>query len=107
MQNYLALLGSKKSKLGKLPSCDNNEINAKSFKQVQLLINDTIDGGFLTTTPIVSTYSLAYTVANSYMGGILAPNGDVHFIPCYSTRGQKISPSGVVSTYSLAYTGGV
>lgn len=30
MQNYLALLGSKISKLGKLPSIGNNEINLNS-----------------------------------------------------------------------------
>ncbi len=61
----------------------------------------------------VSTYSLVYTTTFSYFGGVLAPNGDVHFIPFDANRGQKISPTGVVSTYSLihtrssAYNGGV
>jgi hypothetical protein len=46
-----------------------------------------------------------YTGSSLYYGGVLAPNGDIHFIPGYfATVGQKVSASGVVSTYSLAYT---
>jgi hypothetical protein len=52
----------------------------------------------------VSTYSLVYTVANAYLGGVLAPNGDIHFVPFYANKGQKISSAGLVSTYSLVYT---
>jgi hypothetical protein len=51
----------------------------------------------------VSTYSLVDTSTN-YVGGVLAPNGDIHFIPNGASRGQKVSASGVVSTYSLVYT---
>jgi hypothetical protein len=51
----------------------------------------------------VSTYSLVYTSA-TYTGGVLAPNGDIHFIPENAVVGQKISAAGVVSTYSLAHT---
>jgi hypothetical protein len=40
----------------------------------------------------------------AYAGGVLAPNGDIHFIPYSTSVGQKISASGVGSTYSLAYT---
>jgi hypothetical protein len=47
---------------------------------------------------------LVYTVANAYSGGVLAPNGDIHFVPYAATVGQKVSASGVVSTYSLTYT---
>jgi hypothetical protein len=54
---------------------------------------------------VVSTYSLAYTVANAYAGGVLAPNGDIHFIPYSAAVGQKVSLAGVVSTYSLINTG--
>jgi len=53
---------------------------------------------------VVSTYSLVYTGEGLYRGGVLAPNGDIHFVPYNATVGQKISPSGNVSTYSLAYT---
>ena len=35
---------------------------------------------------------------------MLAPNGDIHFVPFYATVGQKISSAGLVSTYSLVYT---
>jgi hypothetical protein len=53
---------------------------------------------------VVSTYSLVYTLGSgAYIGGVLAPNGDIHFIPYQSgTQGQKVSASGVVSTYSVA-----
>jgi hypothetical protein len=40
---------------------------------------------------VVSTYSLNYTIANAYAGSVLAPNGDIHFIPFFATVGQKIS----------------
>lgn len=51
-----------------------------------------------------STYSLGYTTANAYFGGVLAPNGDIHFVPYNAVVGQKISTAESVSTYSLAYT---
>jgi len=40
----------------------------------------------------------------AYIGGVLAPNGDIHFVPYSATVGQKISSAGLVSTYSLVYT---
>ena len=52
----------------------------------------------------MSTYSLVYTAAVAYTGGVLAPNGDSHFVPRRAAVGQKISASGVVSTYPLIYT---
>ena len=54
--------------------------------------------------PVVSTYNLVYTTADAYVGGVLAPNGDIHFVPYYASVGQKISSEGTVSTYSLVYT---
>jgi streptogramin lyase len=55
---------------------------------------------------VVSTYSvLVSSVSNDkYSSGVLAPNGDIFFIPESAVIGQKISPLGVVSTYSLVYT---
>jgi hypothetical protein len=44
-----------------------------------------------------------YTTTTAYNGGVLAPNGDIHFVPASANRGQKISAAGVVSTYSLVY----
>jgi hypothetical protein len=58
------------------------------------------------TAGVVSTLSLIYTVADAYRGGVLAPNGDIHFVPYDAIRGQKVSSTGVVSTYSLVYTAG-
>ena len=54
--------------------------------------------------PLISTYSLVYTTSLAYAGGVLSPNGDIHFIPYGAAVGQKISSAGVVSTYSLVYT---
>jgi hypothetical protein len=45
-----------------------------------------------------------YTTSFAYWGGVLAPNGDIHFVPLNARVGQKISAAGVVSTYSLVYT---
>jgi hypothetical protein len=57
------------------------------------------------TAGVVSTYSLVYTGDGLYRGGVLAPNGDIHFVPSFAPRGQKINTlTGVVSTYSLVYT---
>ena len=54
---------------------------------------------------VVSTYSLVYTLTSAaYSGGVLAPNGDIHFVPRSAAVGQKIDINGVVSTYPLAYT---
>lgn len=63
-------------------------------------------GQKISTTGVVSTYSLIYTTTVAYAGGVLAPNGDIHFVPYQANRGQKINASGVVSTYSLVYTDG-
>ena len=60
-------------------------------------------GQKINASGVVSTYSLVYTTG-SYTGGILAANGDIHFVPWAANTGQKISASGVVSTYSLVYT---
>ena len=59
------------------------------------------------TNGMVSTYSLVFTSGTgAYQGGVLAPNGDIHFVPRNTSIGQKISAAGVVSTYSLVYTSG-
>ena len=56
------------------------------------------------TNGVVSTFNLIYSVSSAYFGGVLAPNGDTHFVPYGAAVGQKISSTGVVSTYSLVYT---
>jgi hypothetical protein len=54
-----------------------------------------------------------YTTRSAYRGGVLAPNGDIHFVPYNARVGQKISFDGIISTYALvrtaisAYNGGV
>jgi len=36
------------------------------------------------------------TLASAYQGGVLASNGDIHMIPLYAARGQKISTNPVI-----------
>ena len=73
-----------------------NELRKRMVRGT-LFNNDGVGG-------IISTYSLVYTRTNAYRGGVLAPNGDIYFVPNSADRGQKMSSSGVVSTYSLVYT---
>ena len=89
-----------------LPVADDSSISTTevAWNLFTNLLNEGIQGGQLQTNPISSTYSLVYTAANAYYGGVLAPNGDIHFVPRSANRGQKISAAGVVSTYSLVYT---
>ena len=100
-----------------IPSSDGSEIGTDlaGWSAFQSALNQGVQGGTLfgnnSTNGIVSTYSLVST--GGYSGGVLAPNGDIHFVPSNASVGQKISAAGVVSTYSLmrtgirAYTGGV
>jgi hypothetical protein len=89
---------------GKLVPGDSSNISLQTWTGLQNLISKSVDAGQTFSSVISSTYSLVYTTANGqYYGGVLAPNGDVHFVPYNATRGQKISTSGVVSSYLLAY----
>jgi hypothetical protein len=100
---------------GELPVCDDSSIDdtLDAWNAFKPLLDSHVNAGTIFEYPVVSTYSLAYTVASAYFGGVLSPNGDIHFVPLNATVGQKISSAGVVSTYSLvytvagAYTGGV
>ena len=74
-----------------------------SFREFQRVLNTSINRGRFSSQIICSTYPLA--LVESYAGGVLASNGDIHFVPYSSSRGQKVNTStGVVSTYSLVYT---
>jgi hypothetical protein len=90
---------------GELPVCDDSSIDdtLDAWNAFKPLLDSHVNAGTIFEYPVVSTYSLAYTATNAYIGGVLSPNGDIHFVPFYATVGQKISPAGVVSTYSLVY----
>ena len=92
---------------GTLPAGNNSSIGTDlvGWNGFKKFLDEANSAGRLFTNEIVSTYSLIYTTGSAYLGGVLAPNGDIHFIPQSANRGQKISASGVVSTYSLVYTG--
>jgi hypothetical protein len=97
---------------GTVPTADNSSVGTDLYAWTNL--KKQLDAGVINGVPyangnmsgMVSTYSLVYTLAaaDAYMGGVLAPNGDIHFIPSVANRGQKVSATGVVSTYSLVYT---
>lgn len=91
---------------GTLPAHDDSLIdsNLKEWRDFSTALNRSVKAGSVSTVDIVSTYALVYTAGGAYAGGVVAPNGDIHFIPFNANRGQKISAAGVVSTYSLAYT---
>jgi hypothetical protein len=95
---------------GTAPTGDNSSIGTDqvAFNNFQKNIQASVNGGVTFNNNgvggIVSTYSLVYTTNSAYMGGVLAPNGDIHFVPHSANRGQKVNSSGVVSTYSLVYT---
>ena len=42
--------------------------------------NESVNAGQVFSNGIVSTYTLQYTASDAYIGGVLAPNGDIHFI---------------------------
>ena len=87
---------------GVIPRGDANTVT-DDWLGFSLNINRSVKANSTFTTNITSTYSLVYT-AGLYTGGVLAPNGDIHFVPNSAAVGQKVSASGVVSTYSLTFT---
>lgn len=76
---------------GKIINCEDSSTNEASFEQLKRILNKSIRAGTLVDKEVVSTYSLIYTVANAYFGGVLSPNGDIHFIPYSVPVGQKVS----------------
>ena len=91
---------------GTVVTADNSSTTTDSwFYGMRGLIDKSVNAGQTFQNGVGSTYSLIYTSAGgAHSGGVLAPNGDIHFVPFAATVGQKISASGVVSTYSLVYS---
>ena len=97
--------------LGTVPTADNSSVGTDLVAWLNL--KKQLDAGVVNGVPydnngtngIVSTYSLVYTTSGAYTGGVLTPNGDIHFIPRNAVVGQKINTlTSLVSTYSLIYT---
>lgn len=95
---------------GQYPSADNSSLDSNliAWNRLKPLLRKSVNGGKCFANDIMSTYSLVYTSNHgaAYYGGVLAPNGDIHFVPFCGEVGQKISSAGVVSTYSLIYING-
>ena len=79
-------------------------IGVSSFNDFKKLLNISVGAGQYTAKTIISSYSLTYSANYAYYGAVLAPNGDIHFVPRNATVGQKLKPDGTSSTYSLIYT---
>ena len=94
---------------GTVPTADDSSVGTDLYAWTNL--KKQLNAGVINGVPynnngtagMVSTLSL---LATAYAGGVLAPNGDIHFIPRSAEVGQKISSAGVVSTYSLIFTAG-
>lgn len=99
---------NKYSHFGESPKFNDSSLNSTEFFKFSKYLKECSSAGSAFSKPIVSTYSLIYTTMSggigAYMGGVLSNSGDIHFVPCQASVGQKISPNGVVSTYSLIYT---
>ena len=82
---------------GGVPNCDNSSIGTdlSGWSAFQAALQSGVTGGALfgnnNTNGVVSTYSLVSTAAAAYVGGVLAPNGDIHFVIRNLRRGQKIN----------------
>jgi len=98
---------------GTIPTADNSSIGTDLYvwENLKKTLNASVKGGVAFgnngTNGQVSTYSLAYTRSGMYTGGVLASNGDIHFVATNALVGQKISIAGVVSTYSLIVASGL
>jgi len=60
--------------------------------------------GSVFSTPVAKTYSIVTSVTYGYFGGLLAPDGSVHFINFFARRNHRIDRLGTISTYSIPYT---
>ena len=89
---------------GTLPINNANTIGTDliAWNNFKPLLEKSVKAGQTFSNGVVFTYSLVY--ASVYTGGVLAPNGDIHFVPHTANRGQKVAVDGTVSTYSLVYT---
>ena len=79
---------------GAIPTCDNSSISGDlvAWNKIKTLLEKSQNNGTSFSNAVVSTYSLVYTNASAaYVGGVLSPNGDIHFVPYNANRGQKIS----------------
>ena len=82
---------------GSAPTGDNSSIGTDevAFQNFQKNLYKSVNGGVAFnnngTNGVVSTYSLVYTAAGAYSGGVLAPNGDIHFVPRNAPIGQLIN----------------
>jgi hypothetical protein len=96
---------------GGVPYFDDSDINTdlSGWSTFQAALQSGVTGsvtfGNNGTNGVVSTYSLVLT-SGQYAGGVLAPNGDIHFVSYNNAQGQKVSLTGVVSTYSLIISSG-
>jgi streptogramin lyase len=97
--------------MGGVPTCDDGSITTTTFENLKTLMKISADSGSVFSNAVLSTFSLLFTInPRSYDvwgGGVMALNGDIHFVPCSSNQvGQKVNKAGAVSTYAIVLTDG-
>ena len=98
-----------------VPSFDNKSIDTghTAWNKMKPLLDRSYSGGTLFSGTNVYSYSLIYTTPSAYRGGVVAANGEIHFVPYNANVGQFINKFGDIFTYTLAthgpnfYSGGV
>ena len=95
---------------GTLPKNNDDSLykNFNTWKKFKGLLDKSVRGGTIFSNGLVSTYSLRENGdSGTYNGGVLSPNGDIHFVPwnCNADRPtvENIDIFGVSDSYDLVY----
>jgi hypothetical protein len=96
---------------GTVPTADNSSVGTDLYAWTNL--KKQLDAGVINGVPynnnstagMVSTFNSASSGSSYWFGGVLSPNGDIHFVPYESPTGLRLSvTTNSSSTYSLVYT---
>jgi len=87
----------KRKAWGTIPTADNSTISSDlvAWQGMRSLMEKSVTAGSTFSSTIVSTYSIINVGSPPFWGGVLAFNGDIHFVPSRATVGQKLSTTGV------------
>jgi hypothetical protein len=92
---------------GSAPTADDGSIGTDlvAWENFQKKLQLSVNSGTTFQNQIPITMNDVYATAAAYAGAVLASNGDIHFIPYFADRGQKVNyRTKSFSTYALVYT---